>query len=336
MSNYHLQAIQVTGINPILDRAYAYDAAGNRIAGTAEDSSEQAYTYNQANRMSGASVDAAPAASYTYNPLGQRIIKTLPNNKEIYHYDESGLLIAVTNESNATLREYVYLDGQAIAFITNGQIHYIHNDHLGTPQVATDQNQQVVWMGDYQPFGKLAANQSNSIELYSRFPGQYFDEETGLYYNYFRDYDPSIGRYIQSDPIGLEGGINTYVYVEGNPLRYVDPEGLAPLCPPGQRAVPAEGFRAQFPKVFKCEAYYSPKDRREESLDTLVEFAGCVLLGEFQTKVEAEVAKEAAKRTGKRVVVAAVKKAAQVMTGPVGFVYTLYDCGNEDDCGVNE
>ncbi|HTF97059.1 MAG TPA: RHS repeat-associated core domain-containing protein, partial [Cellvibrio sp.] len=106
-------------------------------------------------------------------------------------------------------------------------LYYIHNDHLNTPQVITNQSQQVVWMGDYEPFGKLAANQNNSIEVFSRFPGQYVDSETGLYYNYFRDYDPTIGRYIESDPIGLQGGINTYAYVEGNPLSLIDPQGLA-------------------------------------------------------------------------------------------------------------
>jgi len=107
---------------------------------------------------------------------------------------------------------------------------YIHTDHLGIPQILTDETQQVVWTADYQPFGEATLTKENVI-FNLRFPGQYFDSETGLHHNYFRDYDPTIGRYIESDPIGLGGGINTYAYVDNNPLYWVDPYGLAPYDP---------------------------------------------------------------------------------------------------------
>ncbi len=210
------------------NRDFTYDSAGNPINRTAADNTTQTFNFNNANRLADVSVNNALAASYSYNPLGQRTVKTLANGtKEIYHYDEAGHLISVTDGTGATLREYIYWGDQQIALVNNGVVYYIHSDHLNTPQVVTDANQQVVWMGDYEPFGKLAANQTNTIELFSRFPGQYLDTETGLYYNYFRDYDPSVGRYIESDPIGLSGGINTYAYVNGNPIKYVDPTGEA-------------------------------------------------------------------------------------------------------------
>ncbi len=68
-----------------------------------------------------------------------------------------------------------------------------------------------------------------SVTLNTRFPGQQYDPETGLHYNYFRYYDPSTGRYITSDPIGLAGGLNTYGYVGGNPMGYSDPTGESAL-----------------------------------------------------------------------------------------------------------
>ncbi|MCP4127870.1 MAG: hypothetical protein GY753_12505 [Gammaproteobacteria bacterium] len=104
-------------------------------------------------------------------------------------------------------------------------LYYYHNDHLGTPQALTDESQAVVWKGDYQPFGELQTS-IYTVENPLRFPGQYYDGETGLYYNYFRTYDPATGRYLESDPIGLEGGLNTYAYVGGNPLIRIDPKGL--------------------------------------------------------------------------------------------------------------
>jgi len=107
-------------------------------------------------------------------------------------------------------------------------LYYIHNDHLGTPQVITDQSQTVAWQADYEPFGETSVT-TNTIANNLRFPGQYCDEESGLHQNYFRDYDPGLGRYVQSDPIGLRGGLNTYAYVESNPLSYSDQLGLLKL-----------------------------------------------------------------------------------------------------------
>ncbi len=89
----------------------------------------------------------------------------------------------------------------------------------------SDQSQQAAWRADYTPFGNVVISR-NTVDNPLRFPGQYFDAETGLHYNYSRDYDPAIGRYVQSDPIGLVGGFATYAYVGGNPIRYWDRSGL--------------------------------------------------------------------------------------------------------------
>ena len=104
------------------------------------------------------------------------------------------------------------------------------------PRLATNASQTVVWkLPPHEPFGTAQAQQDPdqdgiATDIPLRFAGQVFDADTGLHYNYFRDYDPWTGRYIQSDPIGLEGGLNTYGYVQGNPLRFVDPAGLAVKC----------------------------------------------------------------------------------------------------------
>jgi RHS repeat-associated protein len=96
---------------------------------------------------------------------------------------------------------------------------------LGTPQQLIQKNGAKVWGGEYRAFGELTA-ETGSWENRLRFPGQYFDQETGNFYNYFRDYDPTTGRYLQSDPIGLKGGLNTYAYVGGNPIANTDAMGL--------------------------------------------------------------------------------------------------------------
>ncbi len=123
--------------------------------------------------------------------------------------------------------------GCVTAAATSSQWVYVHNNHLDTPQTLTDDNQQVIWKLDSQtPFGVVDVNHDVDgddylVEFNLRFPGQYYDKETGLNYNYFRDYDPSLGRYVQSDPIGLSDGPNTYSYVHNNPLIYFDELGLS-------------------------------------------------------------------------------------------------------------
>ena len=148
--------------------------------------------------------------------------------------------------------EYIWLpleDGksQPIGMLRNGKLFAIHPDHLGTPRLVTDEDNTPVWQwpysafGDNKPTGILKATPNpraattidpillkttNPIELNLRMPGQYFDEESGLFYNYYRNYQPNQGRYTQADPIGLEGGLNRYAYVNGNPLSKTDPLGL--------------------------------------------------------------------------------------------------------------
>jgi RHS repeat-associated protein len=112
-----------------------------------------------------------------------------------------------------------------------GVLYYVHNDPLGTPQVLTDEAGMVVWRARYDPFGKAVVDEDpdgdgNSVTFNVRFPGQYYDQETGLHYNYFRYYDPQTGRFVQPDPIGLSGGLNTFAYALGNAIRFIDPYGL--------------------------------------------------------------------------------------------------------------
>ena len=127
------------------------------------------------------------------------------------------------------------LEGETVAdavrFVSAGTsapgIYYVQADHLGSPQKMTDASQALVWDAVYTPFGQVHAITGTATNN-QRFPGQYADAETGFNSNYFRDYDPTTGRYVQSDPIGLDGGLNTYGYLAShNPLTATDTTGLS-------------------------------------------------------------------------------------------------------------
>ena len=131
------------------------------------------------------------------------------------------------------------LTNSAIADSNGEHLYFYHSDHLGTPLFLTDVSGTVVWRGEYLPFGEVFIEDRDpdgdgvEVEQPFRFPGQYEDVETGLYYNYFRDYDPGIGRYVQTDPFGLTFCENLYVYAHNSVINASDPLGLW-TCPTDQ------------------------------------------------------------------------------------------------------
>ncbi|NBQ68347.1 MAG: hypothetical protein EBU46_05740 [Nitrosomonadaceae bacterium] len=141
-----------------------------------------------------------------------------------------GQLLAETTDAGSLIRVYFWAEDMPIAQMDT-ELTYLHADHLDTPRIGTNSSGAIVWQWNSDAFGSQPPNEDpdgngmpTTVNL--RFPGQYFDKETNLHYNYFRDYDPRIGRYLGSDPIGLMGGINTYLYAGANPLMYTDPLGL--------------------------------------------------------------------------------------------------------------
>lgn len=224
------------------------DAAGNTTSDT--DGLRQLY-YSPAGRLQWVSDFGLPVAGYLYNALGERTGKLTLAGITLYHYDIFGRLISETTAGSQPSRDYVWAGGIPVAQIdhwvpignmltlancvpgSDGKIDwitYLHTDSIGTVRIGTDAAQNVVWRDDGEAFGETAPDQSTPLGAYPvvinlRNPGQYFDAETGFFYNGARYYDPQFGRYISSDPIGLLGGMNTYAYVAGRPLMGMDPSG---------------------------------------------------------------------------------------------------------------
>ncbi|WOH39013.1 RHS repeat-associated core domain-containing protein [Thalassotalea fonticola] len=215
----------ITSINALVINT---DANGNTLN---RDGQTLQYTpYNQLSQITN-------VAQYSYNGLGQRVQKTLlaTGSKTSFFYDLTGQLLVEMDENGNVTNEHIYLATMPVAVLkqqaNNSELFYVHTDHLNTPRAITNSETSEVWHWQSDPFGNGMANEdvdSNGItfEYNKRFTGQYYDAESGLHYNYYRDYDPKTGRYLQSDPIGLNGGMNTFGYVGGNPLMYYDPYGL--------------------------------------------------------------------------------------------------------------
>jgi len=210
-----------TGTTP---KEYLLDANGNTVSdGT------HIFHYDALNRITSVEEGGITTAEYAYDAHNHRVKKIVSGTVTLYQYDLSGNLIGETTEDGSPLRDYIYFDGQPFAMKVYGGseagLYFFINDHLGTPQRLVTASGASVWEAAYFPFGKaqvVVGTVTNNL----RFPGQYYDAETGLHYNWNRYYDPEIGRYISADPIGLDGGINLYAYVSNDPVNFVDPWGL--------------------------------------------------------------------------------------------------------------
>ncbi|MEQ1741457.1 MAG: RHS repeat-associated core domain-containing protein [Candidatus Nitrotoga sp.] len=215
-------------------RSLSYDNAGN----TTNDSAGYTSTYDLAGRMATLTKEGI-TTTYSVDGMNRRVRKfnsTGAISTLIFVYGQQGQLLGEYSNTGTALREYVWLNNIPIAMFTPDPArsanppltYYFHTDHLGTPRVVIDKNNALRWRWLAEPFGTTTPENFGAFTQPLRFPGQYADAESGLNYNYFRDYDPSIGRYTTFDPIGLAGGINGYAYVGGNPVSYTDPKGL--LC----------------------------------------------------------------------------------------------------------
>lgn len=223
----------------------------------------RSFDWNAAGRLKSVSMDGVTVASYLYNDAGQRTRKTLSMAPPgvpavtLFRHDPKGQLVlevagtaasgpGVAVQPGQVLVRYLWQDAVPVAVIwppmtpgnpggTVDRLVYLTVDHLNTPRRATDAQGVVVWQWQGEAFGadlpdEDADRDGRRTVINLRFPGQYFDAESRLHYNWHRYYDPQVGRYTQSDPIGLAGGINTYAYVEGNPISDADPDGLHPLA----------------------------------------------------------------------------------------------------------
>jgi RHS repeat-associated protein len=239
---------QITGgLNP---RTFSYDANGN-ITGDGT----LTFTYDQNNQLKEVKEGANTIATYTYNGLGQRMKKVVGGVTTVYHYDMDGKLIAESTLGGTTTKEYLYMGKVRVAMVdvAGGNVLYVyHNARLGTPEILTNATATVAWEAWYEPFGEAHIHPSSSVTNNIRLPGQYFDQETRLHYNYHRYYDPKTGRYLTPDPLHLgaiqiakqslrskifalalyqEGlsspeVLNLYLYAVNNPLNTIDQYGM--------------------------------------------------------------------------------------------------------------
>lgn len=217
-----------------------YDAMGNTltIGGVWQ------YAYDLAGRLSGATRIGSAQSTYRHSATGQRVVQSSGAETTLHLYGEGGEWLGSYDANLIPTQQVVWLGSTAVGVIERGKVLYVEPDHLGTPRALLDpQRDEAVWSWSLtgEAFGDGSPDEDPDRdgivqEFDLRFPGQRADSTSGLSYNYHRDYEPETGRYSQSDPIGLQGGLSTFGYALQNPLLYSDPLGLSSV---GACALPA-------------------------------------------------------------------------------------------------
>uniref|UniRef100_UPI0038B2F8C3 phospholipase effector Tle1 domain-containing protein n=1 Tax=Verminephrobacter aporrectodeae TaxID=1110389 RepID=UPI0038B2F8C3 len=244
---------QAQGATAVLAR---YDANGQPT-----QIGQREYQWDALGKLTEVREKGTSLARYHYNHRGERISKTTASSNTAYLYEDRQLSAELDAQGRIT-RQYIYLANRPIATIDTPagrpladaprrvladlkiivqswfdqaeKIVWLHANHLGAIEAATDAQGQLAWQASYAPFGQAsirtvrldAQAAQTDFTLNLRLPGQYADSETGLYYNGQRYYDPERGQYLTPDPLGTPDGPNPYSYVRYNPLKYIDPDGL--------------------------------------------------------------------------------------------------------------
>jgi RHS repeat-associated protein len=266
-----------------------YDANGNTVT-KSEGGVPTTYNYGATDRLTSVQLPDGSTAAYTYDPFGRRIRKQVGTEVTYFLYADEGV-IGEYDASGSFNKGYGWRPNgiwgtDPVFMVEDGEFSFYHNDHLGTPQKMTDIDGDVVWSTTYGAFGNATVDPASTVTSNLRFPGQYFDEETGLHYNWNRYYVSVTGRYLQSDPLGFEGeDSNLYRFVSNSPVNFIDPFGLK-LCKivlPGLGEVYLDntlvpliekwielnaktGIEAKFTEAFRTSEYQSALSKNKNAI----------------------------------------------------------------------
>ena len=220
------------------------------------------YRWDAKSQLTGLETPEGERWAYQYDPFGRRISKRCINRAKPgtdFHWNGDQLCEEIPVGTDGTpvyenAIRWIYEPGSftPLARHENGELHYAVTDTLGRIQELLREDGTLAWRGEQQLWGRETGRQkADAPACRLRFPGQYEDAESGLYYNRFRYYDADSGQYLCADPIGLDGGINPYGYVP-DPLSWIDPLGLAKICSGGSpKDAQKKIDRGQGPKDIK-------------------------------------------------------------------------------------